>query len=245
MTYCVGLSVNSGIIMLSDSRTNAGPDNVSAYSKMRFFEKPGYCQYVITSAGNLATTQSVFAKIERQIRHDTPGNLLTYSDIDAAADYVGDLSCAAQSRVDAEEGMFESSFLLAGEVRGETSGLKLIYPQGNSISSSRQTPYLQIGEAKYGQPIIDRIISPDSTLEEASVCALLSMIATMRSNMSVAPPIELYLYKTGSLKLGRHMKFEVDDPYLNKLKAEWNHSLASAVANLSPVVWPEQEKGAG
>lgn len=241
MTYCLGIAVQEGLVLMSDSRTNAGPDSVSAYSKMRRYGAPGQRQFVICSAGNLATTQAVFNRLENDIRGGAAENLMNVQSVDAAATYVGKLSHEAQVNVPGDGAAFEASFLLGGEVLGEKAELTLIYAQGNHIASSRQTPFLQIGEFKYGKPILDRILSMQTPLEQAALCALVSMEATMRSNVTVAPPIELVLYQRGSLRPGRFGRFGEGSDYLGTLASEWNNLLSGAFGSLPPIDWKEAE----
>ncbi|MDH3509114.1 MAG: peptidase [Gammaproteobacteria bacterium] len=241
MTYCVGICVRSGLVFASDSRTNAGVDSVSEYSKMYSFGVPGERQFTICTAGNLATTQGVIAQIERDIRNEVETNLMTVRSVADAATYVGALSVAQQEKHTGGGPVFEASFLLGGEVLGSKCRLLMIYPAGNYIESSAQTPYLQVGESKYGKPILDRVITTSTPLEEAALCALVSMESTIRSNLTVGPPVELQVYQAGGLLPGQYTSFTADSTYWRKLKKSWNAELRSAFSRLPPVDWLERD----
>lgn len=233
MTYCVAIKVNAGVVFCSDSRTNAGVDHVSIYSKMYHFGIPGYRQLVITSAGNLATTQAVIARIRKDIKDGAPASLENVSTIYDAADYIGELSVSIQEKHSLHNNSvsFEASFLLGGQIGLEPPEVMLIYPQGNHIATSDQTPYFQIGESKYGKPVLDRILKPETTLDTATLCALVSMDSTMRSNLTVGPPIELMSYATDSGVMN-HSVFAADDIYLRDLTRSWDQQIVQAFAHL-------------
>jgi len=240
MTYCVAISVNQGLVCIADSRTNAGVDNVSTYSKMRAFGVPGERQFVICAAGNLATTQSVFLQIEGDIEKSSPESLCTVATMADAASYVGRVSVARQKQTPGGP-VFEASFLVSGEIAGSPCRAFMVYPEGNFIASSTETPFLQIGEVKYGKPILDRLIDVDTPLEQAASCALLSMDATTRSNLSVGPPIEVNVYRAGSLQPGRYARFGEESAYLRSLRHAWTRELHSALQRMPPVDWDETE----
>lgn len=233
MTYCVAIKVNAGIVFCSDSRTNAGVDQVSTYSKMFHFGLPGDRQLVINSAGNLATTQSVVAKLMKDIKENTPLSLARVTSMHDAADYVGDVSLAIQEKHAQHNAhiSFEASFLIGGQIGAEPPAAMLIYPQGNHITTCDTTPYLQIGESKYGKPILDRIIKPETSLETASLCALVSMDSTMRSNLTVGPPIELISYAANSGQM-HHSVFSADNDYLRNLTKSWDFHIVEAFLQL-------------
>ncbi|MEY4642708.1 MAG: hypothetical protein RLZZ227_2702, partial [Pseudomonadota bacterium] len=228
MTYCVAISVAAGMVFCSDSRTNAGVDQVSTYSKMFRFDLGPQRQFVIMTAGNLATTQSTMAQLKKDIRQQTAINLNTVGSVGEAADYLGELSKAQQDRHGLHGQGFQASFILGGQIAGMDHRIVMIYPEGNHITSSKDTPYLQIGESKYGKPILDRILSPDTPLETAAVCALVSMDSTMRSNLSVGPPIELQLYLANSFALQPYYRFEEGNEYLREVKRNWDARLQEA-----------------
>ncbi len=236
MTYCVAISVNEGLVLVSDSRTNAGVDQLSTYSKMFCFEQTGERVFGILTAGNLATSQSVLLQIKRDLKQGKSPNLNSVDHITEAADYVGEISHAQQQKhmTAAADGGIDTSasFILAGQIGKAKPRVYLIYPEGNYISSTNETPYLQIGEVKYGKPILDRIINKKMPLEEAATCALVSMDSTMRSNATVGPPIDMLLYKRGTLTMNRRVSFAAEHPYLLELHANWNKAISDAFAAL-------------
>jgi putative proteasome-type protease len=236
MTYCVAITVDAGLVFCSDSRTNAGVDQVSTYSKMYRFGIDNQRQFVILSAGNLATTQAVISRIKKDLRNPNIVNLGNVQNMHDAADYVGEISRAEQEKHTGGS-IFEASFILGGQIAGDKPRIMLIYPQGNHITTSKDTPYLQIGESKYGKPILDRILKPETGLDTAALCALVSMDSTMRSNLTVGPPIELMVYQVDSFA-PRHARFDEDDEYLRELKRSWDARISEAFLQLPPVIWP-------
>jgi len=237
MTYCLAIRVNTGLVFVSDSRTNAGVDSVSTYSKMYTFGIPGDRQFVILTAGNLATTQGVIAQIKRDIEQCAPANLMNVARMSDAADYLGNVNRLQQEKHTGGGRDFEASYIIGGQIRGEKPRLYLVYPQGNHITTSDHTQYLQIGESKYGKPILDRIVSAEISLETAALCGLVSMDSTMRSNLTVAPPIDLLLYEADSLQPGKQYNYDADSEYLRELKKSWDHNLKEAFNRLPPVSW--------
>jgi putative proteasome-type protease len=226
--------------MVSDSRTSAGVDNISTYSKTRQFGVPGERQFALCSAGNLATTQSAIAMLERDMRDSITPNLLTVRDLNEAAEYIGRVNVESQQQNTGGGAIFETTFLLAGEIIGAENGLYMIYSQGNFITSSAQVPFLQIGETKYGKPILDRVINSDTPIERAALCGLVSMEATIRSNLTVGPPVELYLLDVGTLQPGRYLRFDEDSNYLGDLRNSWNQLMQECLDKLQPLVFPKQ-----
>jgi len=242
MTYCVGISLKSGLVFASDSRTNAGSDQVSQYGKMHTLGIDGERQFVLLSAGNLATTQAVLAHIRHELRDNPDCRLCKARYMDEVADYIGTISRAQQNRHADASGVTAGfsptvSFILGGQIGDEPPGIHLIYPEGNHITTSLATPYLQIGEIKYGKPILDRIISPDSSLEDAARCALVSMDSTMQSNVTVGPPIEMLIYEKDSLCLNRYMRLDEQHPYLSELRNSWAANIRSAFDVLPRFNW--------
>lgn len=237
MTYCLGIKINQGIVMVSDSRTNAGVDNVNTYSKMWHFGEPGKRQIVVCSAGNLATTQAVITQIELDIATSSATNLMSVRSLAEAASYIGRLNVETQKTHAATGVVFSSTFLVAGEIIGSKNELYMIYPEGNYIASSTQQPYLQIGETKYGKPILDRVIQSDTQLEQAALCGLVSMDAAMRSNLTVGPPIEVFMLPAGSTQAGQYIVFEEDNSYLRELRIAWNQQMREAFNHLQPINW--------
>ncbi len=240
MTYCAAISVNEGLVFISDSRTNAGVDNISTYSKMNAYGVPGEKQFVICSAGNLATSQAVILQVERDIEDNAETSLYNIQRMSDVARYIGDLLVNEQRAREAKGAQFSASFLVGGEVLGARCRTFLVYPEGNFIASSQQTPFLQIGEIKYGKPILDRVISDKTGLDEAALCALLSMDATTRSNVTVGPPVELYVYEKGSLQPGRYVCFDEDNEFLRLLRRAWNDSISQAFQNMPKIPWSSE-----
>lgn len=236
MTYCVAIKVDAGLVFCSDSRTNAGVDQVSTYGKMYHFNISPQRQLVIMSAGNLATTQAVIARLRKDIKDGAQPSLATLESLDEAADYVGEISVAIQEKHahNNTNVSFEASFLLGGQIGQEAPSVNLIYPQGNHITTSGHTPYLQIGESKYGKPILDRILKPETGLDTAALCALVSMDSTMRSNLTVGPPIELISYASDSFQM-QHSLFDADNDYLRYLTRSWDRLIVEAFLQLPPV----------
>ncbi|MDX8126050.1 peptidase [Methylomonas sp. BW4-1] len=235
MTYCIAVSLKDGLVLTSDSRTNAGIDNVSIYGKMHPFCTASDRKIVLLSAGNLATTQAVIDQLKRDMKEETEVNLDTVNYLSEAAAYLGRISVEKQRRhVDAGQSSFNPSatFILAGQIGQEPHGAYLIYPEGNCITTSRQTPYLQIGENKYGKPVLDRFLKIDTALHEAGRCCLISMDSTMRSNASVGAPVELLIYHRDTLTLDEYYCFQEDNEYLSKIRKMWHEKLKEAFATL-------------
>lgn len=238
MTYCVGIALEKGLVFASDSRTNAGPDQVSVFGKMHvLLDEPGRF-FVMLSAGNLATTQAVRTRIRHDLEFDRQPNFKTVKNMAEAAEYLGGIN-AEQRRKHAEGGEADAAmtatFILGGQIAGRAPGLFLVYPEGNYIRASDQTPFLQIGELKYGKPILDRLIRPELPLEDIARVALLSMDATMRSNVTVGPPIEVLIYEVEKPHLVRHMVFGQDDDYLRELGKSWQSYVEKAFSVMPPL----------
>ena len=245
MTYCLAIKVHEGLVFASDSRTNAGVDQISTYSKMFCFSIDGQRVFTILTAGNLATTQSVLAHVQRDIEKNIQPNLYTVETIQDAAQYLGVLSRDEQAKHSGGKVDTSAIFIIGGQIGNEPPMVCLVYPAGNFISATEDTPYLQIGEVKYGKPILDRIIEPDTPLGEAALCALVSMDSTTRSNATVGPPIEVMVYATGHLRQDRHFVFKADDPYLTDLKLAWDMKLKEAFTELRRYSWEPVEMRAG
>ena len=237
MTYCLAVRLDAGIVFVSDSRTNAGVDNVSTYSKMNGFGIPGERQFVLLSSGNLATTQAVVSAVRRDMKKNAEVNLMNIQHMSDVAEYIGDINRVQQEKIANASVNVESSFIIGGQIAGHAPSVYMVYPQGNYITTSSDTIYLQIGESKYGKPILDRILRSNSSLETAAMCSLVSMDSTMRSNLTVGPPIELNIYEADSLQPGRYYRFEEDSEYLRQLKKSWDKHLKEAFKKLPPVAW--------
>ena len=242
MTYCLGVITRAGLVMASDSRTNAGADQINVGRKMHTFEKPGERVFVMLSAGSLSCTQSILTLLRRDF--DAGKGLAAAANMYDAARLVGaqvravaDLDRAALER---DQIQFNVTLLLAGQIRGEAPSLFLIYPQGNPLQALPETPYLQIGETKYGRPILDRGIRYDKTsLEDAAKYALLSLDSTMRSNVTVGPPVDLLAYEANSLEFTHRRRFAADDPDWMKIRSRWDQALQQAVQRLPAVRFRE------
>lgn len=237
MTYCVAIAVDAGLVFCSDSRTNAGIDRVSTYSKMFRFGVDGQRQFVILSSGNLGTTQATISRVKRDIKERAIQSLLTVESISEAADYLGSISRTVQEKHDAHGTGFEASFIIGGQIAGKKHRIMMVYPEGNHITSSHDTPYLQIGESKYGKPILDRILTRDLNLDTCALCALVSMDSTMRSNLSVGPPIEMLVYRTDTLTLDTPLRFDEDSEFLREVKRSWDQRLKEAFRQMPPFAW--------
>ncbi len=237
MTYCIGIRLKEGLVFCSDSRTNAGPDRVSTYGKLHRFSLPGERQLMLMTAGNLATSQAVVAQIERDLREDASFNVAKAQYVSDIADYVGKLGLNEQNKY-ASGGPgagfnAEATYILGGQIKGQPTELYLVYPEGNHITVSEQYPFLQIGETKYGKPILDRIIRPDTPYGTAMRCALVSMDSTIRSNATVGPPIELLYYAADTLAdPAEYCKFEENDEYLVSLRRAWDDNIRKAFNDL-------------
>jgi putative proteasome-type protease len=239
MTYCVAISVDAGLCFISDSRTNAGVDNVSTYSKMHQFGVDGERQIIVLSGGNLATTQGVIGQINKDVSQGAPRNLMNLQHLEDVADYVGEVNVAQQEKHTGGGASYEASFIVGGQISGHAHAAYLVYPQGNHITTSADTPFLQIGESKYGKPILDRIITLQSSLETAAVCGLVSMDSTMRSNLTVGPPVEVLIYEVDSLAVKRRYRFEDSSEYLRQISKSWDARLKEAFASMPPIAWSD------
>ena len=247
MTYCLGIAVERGLVFVSDSRTNAGADQIGTYSKMHRFGREGERSFALLAAGNLATTQSVVAQIQHDIEHHANESLMVVETLDEAADYVGRVGVEkaeqARERVHHSGGDFvpEASFILGGEIRGGNADIAHIYPEGNFVHASASMPFLQIGEVKYGKPILDRIIHADTSIRDALKAALVSMDSTMRSNATVGPPVECFVYRAGSLSEGRHFLLDEHHDYLVTVRRLWAENLRRAFDSLPDVPGAEEK----
>ena len=238
MSYCLATLIDDGIVFCSDSRTNAGPDRVGTYRKMHTFSAENERTLVLLVAGNLATSQAVVARIKRDLREKAETNLYSLRHMTEVADYIGQLVLGETSKFIANEqraSAFDASvtFILGGQIRGQKPGLFMIYPEGNHIKPSKAQPYLQIGETKYGKPILDRIIRSDTPYETAMRCAVVSVDSTMRSNVTVGPPIECLFYRKDSFA-PHEQYFKLDDshPYLAAVRESWEENIRVAFEHL-------------
>ncbi|SEN44917.1 putative proteasome-type protease [Pseudorhodobacter antarcticus] len=238
MTYCVGLLLNAGIVLLSDTRTNAGLDNISTYRKMFVFEQPGERVVTILTAGSLSVTQTTMARLREVIDDPDSGddhNIMKAPTMLKVADIVG--SMLAQVRIDIDEKMSMSqgasaSMIVAGQRRGGEMRMFLIYPEGNFIEATEDTPFLQIGEHKYGKPILDRVVTPQTSLRDAQKAVLLSMDSTLRSNLSVGMPLDLAVIERDTCRVTDRRRIEAGDEAFRAMSDAWSTALRDGFSQI-------------
>ncbi|HXU53044.1 MAG TPA: peptidase [Casimicrobiaceae bacterium] len=242
MTYCVAMALDAGMIFASDSRTNAGMDQVARFSKMRVFARPGDRVVVMLSSGNLSLTQSAVNILELRNREGDAGpNVMNARSLFDIARMLGDALREVRGR-DAgylEQNNIDSSanFIVGGQVAGEDPRLFHVYGEGNFIEATSETSYFQIGESKYGKPVIDRVVTRDTSLIDATKCVLVSFDSTMRSNISVGLPIDLLVYETGSLEVRVRKRLDEDDPYFRMVHTQWGEGLRRVFGELPDPDW--------
>ncbi|MFO1245871.1 MAG: proteasome-type protease [Ramlibacter sp.] len=245
MTYCVGIKLNAGLVFLSDSRTNAGLDNISTFRKMIVYEKPGDRFMVLLSAGNLGIAQSVreILQVEQLKENDeddpiTIWNAKSMFDaarvLGSAVRHVYDRDAASLKHAGVE---FNVSLIFGGQIKGEGMRLFNVYSAGNFIEATSETPYFQVGESKYGKPVLDRVITPDTPLDEAAKCALVSMDSTMKSNLSVGLPLDLVVYEANRLETDKVVCIDSENPYYRMLHNTWGQKLREVFDSLDDPVW--------
>jgi len=242
MTYCVAMLLDTGLVFLSDSRTNAGVDQISTFRKTTVFQKPGERVLVLQSAGNLAITQTVMNVLRDAIEDgDSRTHLLNAPNLFEAARCVGDALRELHRRDAAalkDFGVdFNASLTLGGQIKGEAPRLFSIYSAGNFIEATIDTTYFQIGESKYGKPIIDRVLRRTSSLNEAVKCALVSMDSTIRSNLSVGLPLDLVIVKRDRFGVARHMSIDAENDYFRGIRSRWSEALREAFSQLPDPGW--------
>jgi len=247
MTYCVGIKLDAGLVFLSDSRTNAGLDQISTYRKMMIYEVAGDRFMVLLSAGNLSISQSVreilqVEKVDRGV-HEDPLTIWNARSMFDAARVLG----SAVRRVYEQDGAslkaagveFNVSMIFGGQIHGEAMRLFQVYSAGNFIEATPETPYFQIGESKYGKPVLDRVLVPDTPLDEAAKCALVSMDSTMKSNLSVGPPLDLVVYEVDRFESDKVVSIDMDNPYYRMLHSNWGRKLRESFDSLDDPVWDD------
>ena len=249
MTYCVGYWPEEGLVLASDSRTNAGVDYISTYSKMHVFQPGPDRLFVLLAAGSLATTQAVVSAIRRDLDQGfeaseaSRGDLRHCDYLFEAAAYVGRVSVAAQKQNEEElrsaGSSSQATFILGGQIGSEPHGLYLIYPQGNAIMATRETPYLQIGESKYGKPPLDNVGHTNLSLDDAAKLCVMSQVLTQRSNLTVGPPFELAVIPSGTLAVERRLHLEADDPMLTTMIDIWSDAQREALYRLPALPWQQ------
>jgi putative proteasome-type protease len=245
MTYCVGIRLNAGLVFLSDSRTNAGLDQISTFRKMMVYEKPGDRFITLLSAGNLSISQSVreVLQVEKIPARDgqEPITIWNAKSMFEVARVLGatvrrvydqDGPSLKQSGID-----FVASFILGGQIAGEAMRLFLVYSAGNFIEATRETCFFQIGESKYGKPILDRVITPQTPLDEAAKCALVSMDSTLKSNLSVGLPLDLVVYRDGALQADQVVCIDAQNPYFQMIHDTWGERLREVFEGIEDPQW--------
>lgn len=242
MTYCVGMLLKDGIVLASDSRTNASVDDFAKFCKMTVFERPGDRVLVLLSSGNLAGTQAVISVLKQRSEiTNGPTNLWTARTMfDVAvlvADAVRDIEGRDAPFLEGGPISFNASFILGGQLHGEPPRLFRIYAEGNFIEAGDDTPFLQTGETKYGKPIIDRVISPGTTLADATKCVLVSFDSTMRSNLSVGMPIDLVCYERDRMEIRMRRRIDEGDAYFNALSTAWSEGVRNVFRELPELEW--------
>jgi putative proteasome-type protease len=242
MTYCVGMKMNRGLIFMADTRTNAGVDNISTFRKMFTWEDEGDTVVTLLTAGNLATTQAVVSLIDERMKapHERSPSILGLPSMFQIARHVGqtlrDVIAANASTGQRADAAFNATLILGGQVKGSEPRLFLIYPEGNFIEAGDDTPFLQIGETKYGRPILVRAFDPGMSWEAAVKLLLVSFDSTIKANLSVGLPLDLQIYERDSLKKGLARRIGRDDPYFQTISLGWGEALKRAFDSLPDVV---------
>lgn len=242
MTYCVGVRNRAGLVFLADSRTNAGLDQISTFRKLHRFEIPGDRVIVLLTAGNLAISQSIASNLRVMMHNPDEKSLANVPNMFSAAKLVGDTVRKVHAR-DADSlkdfGIeFNVNMILGGQIKGEEPRLFNVYSAGNFIEATEETPYFQIGESKYGKPILDRVIEGDLSLDEVAKCCLISMDSTIKSNLSVGLPLDLMCYENDSLTVTQHKLIDQHDPYFLSIRERWGQQLRKVFNELpNPAYW--------
>ena len=249
MTYGVGIKLDAGLVFLSDSRTNAGVDNISTFRKMIVYEKPGERFMVLLSAGNLSISQSVREILQvEQLKENDESEPITIWNAKSMFDAARVLGQAVRHVYDRDaESLkytgveFNVSLIFGGQIKGEGMRLFLVYSAGNFIEATSETPYFQIGESKYGKPVLDRVLTPETPLDEAAKCALVSMDSTMKSNLSVGPPLDLVVYEAGRFETDKIVCLDMNNPYYRMLHTVWGQKLRDVFDSLDDPVWDDAQ----
>jgi putative proteasome-type protease len=241
MTYCVGVLLEDGIVLGSDSRTHAGVDDFASFCKMTVLEEPGDRVLVLLSSGSLAGTQAVISLLRQEAEAKSAVTIRSARTMFDVACVVSDgmrvIDRRDSEHLEKHDLAFNASFILGGQIRGEPMRLFRIYAAGNFIEAGADTPFLQTGEAKYGKPIIDRVITPSTSLSDAAKCVLVSFDSTMRSNLSVGMPIDLLCYERDALAVRKRRRFEQGDPYFAALSKKWSEGVRAAFKQLPEPHW--------
>ena len=242
MTYCVGVLLDDGIVLASDSRTHAGVDNFASFCKMTVFERAGDRVLALLSSGNLAGTQAIISVLRQKgdVKGGPPNLWSAGTMFDVAvlvSDAMRDIERRDKTYLEKSALVFNASFILGGQIRGEPMRLFRIYAEGNFIEAGGDTPFFQTGEAKYGKPIMDRVITPSTSLTDASKCVLVSFDSTMRSNLSVGMPIDLVCYERDTLAVRKRRRFDQGDPYFSALSKQWSEGVRAVFKQLPELEW--------
>ena len=245
MTYCVAIKLNAGLVFLSDSRTNAGLDQISTFRKMIVYERPGDRFMVLLSAGNLSISQSVREILQIEQLKETPESepitIWNARSMFDAARVLGSAIRHVQERDGPslkQAGVdFNVSLIFGGQIRGEAMRLFQVYSAGNFIEATPETPYFQVGESKYGKPVLDRVITPDTPLDEAAKCALVSMDSTLKSNLSVGLPLDLVVYEVGTFQTDKVVCIDEHNPYFKMLRSSWGDKLRQMFDSIEDPMW--------
>lgn len=243
MTYCVGLYLQDGLVLLSDTRTNAGVDHISTFSKMHVFETPGERVIVAMTAGNLAISQAVINLLSEGLDGDDGAaeTLLTVPSMFRAARLVGravrQVFETDGPTLEAQGLSFDVSVLLAGQIKDRNMRLFQVYAAGNFIEATEETPFLQIGEHKYGKPILDRVLTHDSDIDDGIKLVLISMDSTLRSNLTVGMPLDLLVYRRDSQQIELKRRISEDDPYFQGIRQSWSSALREAYQSIPRPDW--------
>lgn len=248
MTYCLALKLREGLVFASDSRTTAGVDYISTYRKMHTFQPRSDRLLVLLTSGNLATTQEVLDNLRRDLTQaDVPESFASVSYLFEAARYLGRVLCRVVRQHDAalkaSGADARATFILGGQIAGQAPEIYLVYPEGNYVAATEETPFLQLGEFKYGKPILS-LASIDMSLDEGARLALISFDAAMKSNLAVGTPLDLATYPANSLNMTHHLSLDADSPLLADLCRRWNAGLRRAFEELPPFEWPEGQAAA-
>lgn len=240
MTYCVGLLLDAGIVLLSDTRTNAGLDNISTYRKMFTFEEPGERVISILTAGSLSVTQTAMARLGEAVEDAgaTPEtSIMQAPTLLKVAEIVGNMMASVRQdiehKMNAAKVSTAASMIVAGQRAGGEMRMFLIYPEGNFIEATPDTPFLQIGEHKYGKPILDRVVTPKTSLADAQKAVLLSMDSTLRSNLSVGMPLDLAVIERDACRVGTMRRIEAGDADFAAMSEAWSHALRDAFSQIA------------
>ncbi len=240
MTYCIAARLNAGLVFLADSRTNAGVDQISTYRKLSVFERPGDRVMVLMTAGNLAISQAV-CNILAAHQREGADSIWNAPSMFEAARHVGEAVRQVHLREGAalkEQGIeFNVSLIFGGQIGSESCRLFQVYSAGNFIEAHAESPYFQIGEAKYGKPILDRVLTPDTSLEEAAKCALISMDSTLRSNISVGMPLDLLVYGADALRVTQFANIDENNQYFHLIRNSWGERLRQVFSEIPDPVW--------